>query len=118
MEFLTMDQVFDIHVSTVAFSAYNWLAGRAAPAAEGQVLAGLKEAWDPRCTAEAVREALGELVARKRVTQSGLLFALRDPRRRVAISRDRDGDPWSWRVSAKPVARSESLDAVLLGVSQ
>ncbi len=112
-----MAQEFDIHVSTVAFSAYNWLSGRTAPASTGEILAGLRTAWDPRCTWDALAEALTELVSRRRLVESSGFYALRDPARRVATSRDRSGDPWAWMVSSRPIVQSANLDDVLGKVS-
>jgi hypothetical protein len=101
-------------VSTVAMTAYNWLATQAGARTLDELLEGARS-WNKLITSVDIRRAVTALVTRQLFTQDGALYNLRDKKRRVVVSRDRT-DPlgWlGWRVAKKPLQLTAPIESTL-----
>lgn len=110
-----------LHASTVAMAAYNWLAGvHGGPATTPELLEGLRRTWlrsvDPAELIEALELARGRGVVR---SLEGGIWDIDDPKRRVVLKRDHDGDPedpdygWTgWQIGPRPEPRTVPLSTL------
>lgn len=113
------------HTSTVAWSAYNWLAMQDGPRTRVAIFQGTRNGWDSTLTPDACSEALDQLVKRGYLRETVnsaddalTEFDLKDPKRLILVTRSRNGDGWNgWRVGPRAQTTSVPIDSVVKGGS-
>lgn len=87
-----------IATSTIAMTAYNYIAIQPGPRSAGEILAGVQKMWSTMLEEKELAPALAALVSRRYVKLDPTtgLYDVLDAQRRVVIARDRS-DPTGWR---------------------
>lgn len=111
-----MQEYQNAHPATVAWSAYNWLATQDGPRSIEDVLAGLQFTWDAQLTPAALAQAVTEAISRGLLESEAGLLDVKDPKRRILISRTRGADPWAgWRIGERRFQVTTPIEHVLKG---
>ena len=83
-------------ISTVAMTAYNWIATQSSARTLSEVAAGVRKSWHEDVEEKQVESALTLLLSKRLVSLESARYDVRDAQRRVVVTRDRS-DPTGWR---------------------
>jgi hypothetical protein len=99
--------------STIALTVYNWLAVTGGMGTVQEIADGIAPwvvASKILLTPQQLQRAVGELVRRGYLGHRDGLYGVKDPVRRVVVTRNRDGDGWDgWQVYARPVQHAQRV---------